>query len=133
MCLRNCSEINHGKPTFCDKSCCRTSVREPFFRPNARVPLHGSRQQVPLRPGIRRFERERIQSRRQQQTVKVFRITPDMRNAYFMPGCDPGEDYFQVNQQLFGTADPPAPPVATNKGFLANFTTNLARKTNPSF
>ena len=66
--------------------------------------------------------------------VKVFRITPDMRNAYFMPGCDPGEDYFQVNQQLFGTVDPPAPPVATNKGFLANFTTNLAaRKTNPSF
>ena len=30
--------------------------------------------------------------------VKVFRITPDMPNAYFMPGCDPGEDYFHLLQ-----------------------------------
>jgi phospholipase C len=68
------------------------------------------------------------------KAVKVFKITPDMQNAYFMPGCDPGEDYFQVNQQLFGAADPPSPPVATNKGFLVNFATNLpARKANPRF
>jgi phospholipase C len=66
--------------------------------------------------------------------VKVFKITPNMKNAYFMPGCDPGEDYFQVNQQLFGTVDPPSPPVATNQGFLVNFSRNLpARKANPRF
>jgi len=66
--------------------------------------------------------------------VKVFRVTPDMPNAYFMPGCDPGEDYVQVNQQLFGSVDPPSPPIATNQGFLINFSHNLPiRKANPRF
>ena len=60
--------------------------------------------------------------------VTVFRIVPDRKNAYFMPGCDPGEDYEQVNQQLFGSIDPPSPPVATNKGFLVNFASNLAAR-----
>lgn len=66
--------------------------------------------------------------------VRVFKITADMKNAYFMPGCDPGEDYTAVNQQLFGTVAPPSPPVATNQGFLANFAKNLpARSKNPHF
>src|SRR5215469_11176831 len=50
--------------------------------------------------------------------VKVFKITSDMKNAYFMPGCDPGEDYVAVNQQLFDSVDPPSPPIAKNQGFL---------------
>lgn len=62
--------------------------------------------------------------------VKVFKILPTTKNAYFMPGCDPGEDYEQVNQQLFGSLNPPTPPVATNQGFLVNFTTNLAARIN---
>jgi phospholipase C len=66
--------------------------------------------------------------------VKVFKITPSMENAYFMPGCDPGEAYAQVNQQLFGTVKPPSPPVATNQGFLVNFAKNLpSRAANPQF
>jgi phospholipase C len=62
--------------------------------------------------------------------VKVFKITPDRKNAYFMPGCDPGEAYPQVNRQLFGSIDPPSPPVATNQGFLTDFADNLAQRRN---
>jgi len=62
--------------------------------------------------------------------VKVFKITPDMKNAYTMPGCDPGEDFTAVNQQLFGVVDPPSPPpVPTMKGFLVNFAKNLPART----
>jgi phospholipase C len=61
--------------------------------------------------------------------VKVFKITPNMKNAYFMPGCDPGEDYVAVNQQLFDSVDPPSPPIAKNQGFLKNFAKNLPART----
>jgi len=60
--------------------------------------------------------------------VSVFKILPTTKNGYFMPGCDPGEEYEQVNQQLFGNIDPPSPPVATNQGFLINFANNLAAR-----
>lgn len=54
--------------------------------------------------------------------VKVFKITPSTRNAYFMPGTDPGERYYEVNEQLFGTrGNPPSPPVAKNNGFVVNY------------
>ena len=66
--------------------------------------------------------------------VTVFKIPPTTSNAYFMPGCDPGEGFAQVNQQLFGSLDAPTPPAATNQGFLVNFATNLPqRAANPDF
>jgi phospholipase C len=38
-----------------------------------------------------------------------------------MPGADPGEGYANTNAQLFGTGNPPSPPVATNVGFVTNY------------
>jgi phospholipase C len=57
--------------------------------------------------------------------LPVFRITPGTRNAYFMPGADPGEGYRATNVQLFGTATAPSPPVATNQGFVVDFADTL--------
>jgi phospholipase C len=53
--------------------------------------------------------------------VPVFAITPTEANAYFMPGADPGEGYSATNSQLFGVTTAPAPPVATNQGFVSDF------------
>jgi phospholipase C len=60
--------------------------------------------------------------------VKVFKITPTTKNGYFMPGCDPGEEFHNVNQQLFSANDAPTPPTATNQGFLTNFAYILAQR-----
>jgi phospholipase C len=57
--------------------------------------------------------------------VKVFKIDPSKAGAYFMPGCNPGEGYSATNLQLFGADPAPDPPVATNSGFLTNFTATL--------
>jgi len=59
------------------------------------------------------------------RAVPVFSITPSMKNAYFMPGADPGEGYSSTNNQLFGNAKAPTPPVATNSGFITNFAYTL--------
>jgi phospholipase C len=59
------------------------------------------------------------------RAVPVFKITPSIKNAYFMPGADPGEGYSATNSQLFGTADAPTPLVATNTGFVTNFAYTL--------
>ena len=53
--------------------------------------------------------------------VTVYQIDTTTSGAYFMPGADPGEGYANTNQQLFGTGNPPSPPVATNTGFVTNF------------
>jgi phospholipase C len=58
--------------------------------------------------------------------VKVFKIDPAQPNAYFMPGGNPGEGYSATNLQLFGADPAPAPPVATNSGFVTNFAKTLA-------
>ncbi len=42
--------------------------------------------------------------------VKVFPITPDTPNAYFMPGADPGEGYLSTNSQIFGSTTAPSGP-----------------------
>jgi phospholipase C len=60
------------------------------------------------------------------KAVLVSKITPATKNAYFMPGADPGEGYSATNLQLFGAATPPSPPVATNAGFVADFAGTLA-------
>jgi phospholipase C len=57
--------------------------------------------------------------------VPVFQIKPTDKNAYFMPGSDPGEGYAATNSQLFGSNEAPAPPVATNQGFVKDFAYTL--------
>lgn len=57
--------------------------------------------------------------------VSVFPITLETPNAYFMPGADPGEGYSATNSQLFGTTTAPNPPVATNQGFVQDFSYTL--------
>ena len=46
-------------------------------------------------------------------------------NAYFMPGADPGEGYAATNSQLFGSTTAPVPPVATNNGFVTDYSYTL--------
>jgi phospholipase C len=57
--------------------------------------------------------------------VKVYKINSTAANAYLMPGADPGEGYSATNSQLFGNANAPAPPVATNDGFVSDFSNTL--------
>ena len=61
--------------------------------------------------------------------VPAFRITTDTPSPYFMPGADPGEGYVATNLQLFGSQTPPSPPVATNEGFVTNYSATLAWET----
>lgn len=55
----------------------------------------------------------------------VFPIQPTMKNAYFMPGADPGEGYLSTNLQLFSASNAPTPPIATNNGFVTNYAYTL--------
>ncbi|HEY7387246.1 MAG TPA: alkaline phosphatase family protein [Bryobacteraceae bacterium] len=57
--------------------------------------------------------------------VRVFPIAPSDANAYFMPGADPGEGYSATNSQLFGSTTAPSPPLATNEGFVTDFSYTL--------
>ncbi len=57
--------------------------------------------------------------------VPVFPIAPSDANAYFMPGADPGEGYSATNSQLFGSTTAPSPPLATNEGFVTDFSYTL--------
>ncbi|HEX8722361.1 MAG TPA: alkaline phosphatase family protein [Pyrinomonadaceae bacterium] len=61
--------------------------------------------------------------------VRVFKIQAATANAYFMPGADPGEGYSATNNELFGTTTAPAPPVATNQGFVKDFAYTLGWET----
>ncbi|HEX4809834.1 MAG TPA: alkaline phosphatase family protein [Bryobacteraceae bacterium] len=60
----------------------------------------------------------------------VFSIAPSDPNAYLMPGADPGEGYTATNSQLFGSTTAPKPPVATNKGFVTDFSYTLGWESN---
>src|ERR1700721_2633731 len=55
------------------------------------------------------------------QAVPVYKIDSSDKNAYFMPGADPGGGYRATNSQLFGTTTAPNPAVAANTGFLTHF------------
>lgn len=57
--------------------------------------------------------------------VPVYQIQASDANAYFMPGADPGEGYTATNSQLFGSTTAPAPPVATNHGFVTDYSYSL--------
>ncbi len=64
--------------------------------------------------------------------VQVFTIVPTDSNAYFMPGADPGEGYSATNSQLFASTTAPTPPVATNSGFVTDFSYTLGWEANDS-
>ncbi|MDT7806452.1 MAG: phospholipase [Acidobacteriota bacterium] len=57
--------------------------------------------------------------------VTVFQIKATDKNAYFMPGADPGEGYAATNSELFQSTTAPNPPVATNQGFVTDFAYTL--------
>ncbi len=59
------------------------------------------------------------------QPLPVYRIASTDSYAYYMPGADPGEGYSATNSQLFGTTTAPTPPVATNNGFVTDFSYTL--------
>ena len=59
------------------------------------------------------------------KSIPVFKIEPTDKNAYFMPGADPGEGYAATNSELFGSVNAPVPAVATNKGFVKDFAYTL--------
>src|ERR1051325_12064987 len=63
------------------------------------------------------------------ESVRVFKIKPTDKNAYFMPGADPGEGYNATNSQLFDDVNAPTPPVATNQGFVKDFAYTLGWET----
>ncbi|MGB7947468.1 MAG: alkaline phosphatase family protein [Candidatus Binatia bacterium] len=68
------------------------------------------------------------------KSTPVFKIEPTDKNAYFMPGTDPGEGYAATNSQLFGSVNAPMPPVATNQGFVKDFSYTLGwEKKTPSW
>jgi len=58
--------------------------------------------------------------------IKVFKIESTADHAYLMPGADPGEGFYNTNQQLFCTQHPDVNAVPTNKGFITNFKSSIA-------
>ena len=61
------------------------------------------------------------------EPVTVFQIQGGVTNTYFLPGADPGEGYTATNSQLFGSNTAPTPPVATNQGFISDFSYKIGR------
>ncbi|WP_158754112.1 alkaline phosphatase family protein [Dyella sp. S184] len=61
--------------------------------------------------------------------VTVFKIQAGAANTYFLPGSDPGEGYTATNAQLFGSNTAPTPPVATNQGFVSDYSYTLGWET----
>lgn len=55
------------------------------------------------------------------KTVAVSRITANTANAYFKPGADPGEGFYNTNMQLYSTMHPAADAKSANSGFISNF------------
>lgn len=58
--------------------------------------------------------------------IKVYKTDPSADHAYLMPGADPGEGYYNTNQQLFGTQHPKPGDKPTNRGFVLNFKAAIA-------
>jgi len=61
--------------------------------------------------------------------VTVYKIQGGTTSTYFLPGADPGEGYSATNSQLFGSTTAPTPPVATNNGFISDFSYTLSWET----
>jgi phospholipase C len=60
------------------------------------------------------------------RAVRVSKINPKSANAYFKPGADPGEGFYNTNLQLFEAHDPKHNAKATNQGFVVNFKAAIA-------
>ena len=58
--------------------------------------------------------------------IKVFKIDHTAKHPYLMPGADPGEGFYNTNNQLFSTDDPAPGAIPTNKGFVMNFKAAIA-------
>jgi phospholipase C len=61
--------------------------------------------------------------------VPVAKIDGANQYAYFTPGADPGEGYSATNSQLFDNIKAPVPPLATNQGFVTDFSYTLGWET----
>jgi len=59
------------------------------------------------------------------KSVPVYEVKATSGNAYYTPGADPGEGYTATNSQLFNTTTAPAPPLATNNGFVTDYAYTL--------
>jgi phospholipase C len=57
--------------------------------------------------------------------VSVSKIGANRQYAYYMPGADPGEGYSATNSQLFSNANAPVPAIASNQGFVTDFSYTL--------
>src|ERR1700678_3195536 len=57
--------------------------------------------------------------------VSVSKIKASGQYAYYTPGADPGEGYSATNSQLFGAVTAPVPAIATNQGFVTDFSYTL--------
>jgi len=67
----------------------------------------------------------------QGKQAKVFKVTPDMQNACYFPLANPSEGFPATNEQLFGSAKPPAGTQATNSGFVKSFARELEEPKHP--
>ncbi len=65
--------------------------------------------------------------------VQVYKIGRKSPHPYLMPGADPGEGFYNTNQQLFSMHDVPKGTVATNKGFVINFKSAIAYDTSKHY
>src|ERR1700721_2604366 len=57
--------------------------------------------------------------------VPVFKIDSSDKNAYFMPGADPGRGVDPTKNPLFGTPTAPNPAVPSNAGLVTDFAYTL--------
>jgi phospholipase C len=57
--------------------------------------------------------------------VPVSKIQTADPYAYYMPGADPGEGYWATNSQLFSNVTVAIPAIATNMGFVTDFSYTL--------
>jgi len=58
--------------------------------------------------------------------IKVFKTDPSSDHPYLMPGADPGEGFYNTNQQLYGTQHPTPGDKITSRGFVLNFKAAIA-------
>jgi phospholipase C len=66
-------------------------------------------------------------------TVSVYAIKESDPHRYAMPGADPGEGYYNTNQQLFSTQHADLHALPQNQGFITNFRDAIASDTSHGY